>query len=182
MPCEGKTPHTAHITLFAHSASELANPVDDVTQGKFLHSAGPHLLPCQVALSSVNAKELKFFKPSVFALKCARMGNTEKAFVQPDEVLRYRSGLIYRQLLQGVQRTADIGISACGPLRAEKEGTGSRSPHPVGGRVLSCEPETAAAGVGELKTAKPSLLSKNNSHSFPTLIRQFSKFQSIYMK
>lgn len=31
----------------------------------------------QVALSSVNAKELKFFKPSVFALKCARMGNTE---------------------------------------------------------------------------------------------------------
>ncbi|KAG5194470.1 hypothetical protein JEQ12_013267 [Ovis aries] len=136
-------------------ASDPDPATDDMTQGKFLHSAGPHLLPCQflhlqpfslvrstgcilghfseapglkmfgvigwtfaelrqcwlffgnhmltlpwachvgflgvnkhllgcyeVALSSVNAKELKFFKPSVFALKCARMGNTEKAFVQ----------------------------------------------------------------------------------------------------
>ncbi|GAB5570292.1 zinc finger matrin-type protein 4 isoform X3 [Prionailurus iriomotensis] len=37
----------------------------------------------------------------------------------PDEVLRYRSGFIYRQLLQSVQCTTDIRISARGSLRVD---------------------------------------------------------------
>nr|XP_037839470.1 zinc finger matrin-type protein 4 isoform X1 [Chlorocebus sabaeus] len=60
---------------------------------------------------------------------------------KPDEVLRYRSGFIYRQLLQGVQCTTDLRIAACGPLRESK--TCKQSPtvlhaSPQGWRV-SCQ-------------------------------------------
>lgn len=73
-------------------------------------------------------------------------------------------------------------ISAGFLIQQRRKERAAAAPHPIGCCVLSCKPETAAVGVRELKTAKPSLLLKNNSHNFPTLIHQFSKFQSIYMK
>lgn len=73
-------------------------------------------------------------------------------------------------------------ISAGFLIQQRRKERAAAAPHSVGCRGLSCKPETTAVGVGELKTAKLSLLLKNNSHNFPTLIHQFSKFQSICMK
>nr|XP_024646966.1 zinc finger matrin-type protein 4 isoform X3 [Macaca nemestrina]XP_024646967.1 zinc finger matrin-type protein 4 isoform X3 [Macaca nemestrina] len=65
---------------------------------------------------------------------------------KPDEVLRYRSGFIYRQLLQGVQCTTDLRIAACGPLRVWCSSSGNEQ----------CNLKLAVSISQESKTCKQS--------------------------